>query len=122
MKTAEYCTQHAPDGMVNVKGKMCRTEGCGKLAGFGVAGTKTAEYYIQHTHDGMVNVKKITCRTEGCDKWAAFGVEGMKTVEYCRQQALSGMVNVKKKKEKRHNRVHPGHFATQQVLLFIQLE
>ncbi|CAN0221211.1 unnamed protein product, partial [Ascophyllum nodosum] len=48
MTTGENCTQHAPDGMVNTKGKLCGTEGCGKFAAFGVAGTKTAEYCIQH--------------------------------------------------------------------------
>ena len=39
-KTGEYCAQHALEGMVNVKSKKCRTEGCGKLPSFGVTGTK----------------------------------------------------------------------------------
>ena len=43
-KTAEYCVQHAPGGMVNVKNIMCKTERCGKQPSFGVAGTKTGEY------------------------------------------------------------------------------
>ncbi|CAM9758461.1 unnamed protein product, partial [Ascophyllum nodosum] len=38
-KTAEYCTQHAPDGMDNVTSRMCRTDGCGKYVLFAVAGT-----------------------------------------------------------------------------------
>ena len=81
--------------MVNVTGKMCRTEGCGTRPSFGVEGTKTAEYCRQHALDGMINVNKRTCRTEGCGKIAAFGVEGTKTAEYCRHHTLSGMVNVR---------------------------
>ena len=87
---------HAPDGTVNVKGKMCGNEGCGKFPAFGVAGTKTAKYCRRHALDGMANVKNSICITEGCDTSATFGVEGTKTAEYCRQHALGGMVNVKK--------------------------
>ena len=43
-KTAEYCAQHAPDGMVDVKSRKCSTEGCGKKPSYGVAGTKRAQY------------------------------------------------------------------------------
>ncbi|CAM9780024.1 unnamed protein product [Ascophyllum nodosum] len=42
--------------MVNVREKMCETEGCGKRPSFGAAGTTTAEYCRQHARDGMVNV------------------------------------------------------------------
>ena len=64
----EYCAQHAPDGMVDVKRRKCRTEGCGKGPSYVVAGTKFAEYCVQHAPDGMVDVKSRKCRTEGCDK------------------------------------------------------
>ena len=53
-KTAEYCAQHAPDGMVDVYNRKCRTGSCGKQPSFGVAGTKTAEFCAQHATDGMV--------------------------------------------------------------------
>ena len=33
-KMAEYCAQHAPDGMVNVRNKRCTTEDCGKEPSF----------------------------------------------------------------------------------------
>ena len=51
-KTAEYCVQHAPGEMVNVKNRMCKTERCGKQPSFGVAGTKTGEYCstVHSTH------------------------------------------------------------------------
>ena len=53
MKTADYCAQHAPEGMVNVKRKKWRSESCGKIPSFGVTGTKTAEYCAQHAQGGM---------------------------------------------------------------------
>ncbi|CAN0383929.1 unnamed protein product [Ascophyllum nodosum] len=82
--------------MVNVRSRMCRTDGCGKYALFGVAGTKTAEYCTQHAPDGMVNVRARMCSTEGCGKRASFGVAGTKRPEYCTQHAPDGMVHVRK--------------------------
>ena len=80
-KTAEYCSQHAPDRMVSVDGRKCRTEGCGKQPSFGVAGTKTAEFCAQHALDEIVDVNSKKCRIEDCDERLSFGVAGTKTVE-----------------------------------------
>ena len=44
---AEYCAQHAPDEMVDIKSRKCSTHGCGKGPSFGVAVTTTAEYCAQ---------------------------------------------------------------------------
>ena len=77
-----YCAQHAPDGMVNVKSRKCRTEGCGKQPSYGVAGTQTVEYCCQHARDGMVIIySSRKCRTEGCGKKPSYGVAGTKTAE-----------------------------------------
>ncbi|CAN0309166.1 unnamed protein product [Ascophyllum nodosum] len=95
-KTAQYCAQHALDGMVNVCSINCQTQGCGKRSSFGVAGTKMTENCVQHAMDGMVDVRSRKCRTEGCDKQSSFGVAGTKTMEYCAQRAPGGMVNVTK--------------------------
>ena len=48
-KSAEFCAQHAPDGMISVKSRKCRTEGCGKKPPFGMANTRTAEH-LHSTH------------------------------------------------------------------------
>ncbi|CAM9859658.1 unnamed protein product [Ascophyllum nodosum] len=66
-KTAEYCAQHSPDGMVNVCSRKC-----------GVA---------QHAEGGMVNFYDRKCRTETCGKQLSFGVANSRTVEYCAQHA-----------------------------------
>ena len=98
-KTAEYCAQHAPDGMVDVSSRKCKTEGCGKQPSFGAAGTKTREYCSQHAPDGMVDVRSRNhCRTEGCGKQSTYGVAGTKTGEHCTQHAPDGMVDVKSRK------------------------
>ena len=49
----EYWAQHASDGMVDVKSRKCRTEGCGKYLLYGMDGTKTAEYCAQHAPVGI---------------------------------------------------------------------
>ncbi|CAM9611778.1 unnamed protein product, partial [Ascophyllum nodosum] len=71
--------------MVSVKDRKCRTDGCGKCASFGVAGTKTGEYCAQHAPDGMVNVCSRKCKTDGCSKQPSFGVAGTQTAMYCAQ-------------------------------------
>ena len=97
-KTAEYCAQHALEGMVDVHSRKCRTGGCGKKAYFGVAGTKTGECCAQHLQDGMVDVKSRKCRTATCGKQPFFGVAGTKSAKYCAQHAPEGMVDVKSRK------------------------
>ena len=101
----EYCSQHAPDGMVNIDSRKCKTEGCGKQSSYGVAGTKTAEFcaqhavdYTQHSPDGMVDVYNRKCRTKGWGKGPSYGIAGTKTMEYCAQHALDRMVDVCDKK------------------------
>ena len=56
-KTAEYCSEHRKDGMVNVASKRCTHAGCTKRPSYGVAGTKTAEFCSEHKKSGMVDVK-----------------------------------------------------------------
>ncbi|CAN0354423.1 unnamed protein product, partial [Ascophyllum nodosum] len=82
-KTVEYRTQDAPQGMVDVKSRECRTGDCGKKASFGVVGTKAASYCEQHASD--VCSRKI--RTRGCDMKPLFGVANKKTAEYFVQHA-----------------------------------
>ena len=96
-KTAEYCAQHAPDGMVDVKSRKCRTESCEKWPSFGVEGTRAGECCAQHTPDGMVSVSSRKCKTEGCGKQPSLGVPGTNTLEYCAQHASDSKINVKSK-------------------------
>ena len=78
-KTVDYCAQHVPDEMVDVKSRNCITEGCSKQPSLGVAGTETAEYCSQHAPDRIVDVKKRKYLTKGCGKRPLFEVAGTKT-------------------------------------------
>ena len=98
MKRAEYCKEHAPEGMVDVKSGRCKKESCGKQPSFGVPGTKTAEYCAQHAPEGMVNASRKRCGTEGCGKQPSFGFLGTKTTQYCAQHAPEAMVDVRSKR------------------------
>ena len=90
-KTMEYCAQHAPGGMINVRSRKCRSSTSG-------AGTKIRENCAQHEPDGMINVRNRKCRTEGCVKRALFGVAGTKITEYCAQHAPELMIDIKNRK------------------------
>ena len=84
-KTAEFCAQHALEGMVNVKSKKCRIEGCGKQPSFRVAGTKIAKYCAQHALVGMVHFKSRKYRTKGCGKQPSFGMADTNPAKHCTQ-------------------------------------
>ena len=86
-KIVRYCAQHARDGMVNVKRKQCRIQGCWKQPSFGVASTKTAKYCAQHAPVGMVHVKSRKYRTKGCGKHPSFGVADTNPAKHCTQDA-----------------------------------
>ena len=86
-KTAEYCTQHAPEGMVKVYNKKCKTETCSKELSYGVATTKMAQCCTQNASEGMVKVYNKTCKTKACGKEPSFGVTNTRTAVYYAQHA-----------------------------------
>ena len=97
-KTAEYCAQHVPDGMVNVCSRKCGTEGCNKQPSFGLTGAETAECCAQHAPGGMVDVMNRIYRTERCgvrsDRYknsrilcaARTGRDGQRQEQICRTE------------------------------------
>ena len=95
---AEYCAQHASDGMVDVCKKKCRTKSCGKIPSFGAVGAKTAEYCAQHALDGLFSVSGRNCKIECCGKRQSVGVAGTKIANYCAQHAPDRMTGVKLRK------------------------
>ena len=97
-KKAEYCSRHAPDGMINVHSRKCRTEGCAQIPSFGVDGTRMVKYCAQHALGTMVDINHRKCRPGGCGKFPSFGVAGSKTMEYCAKHAPVEMVDVENMK------------------------
>ena len=110
--TAEYCAQHAPDGVVDVISRKCGTENCSTQPSFGVVDSATAEYCAQHAPDGMTDVKNRKCKTVNCGKRSSFGVAGTKRGEYCAQHASDGMVNVRNRKQCRIEGCHKSFTMT----------
>ena len=86
--------------MVNVCSRKYRTEGCGIIPSFEVAGTKTTKYCARHALDEMVNVCSKKSITEGCGKISLFRVPGTKTVEYYAHNASNGMVDICSRKSR----------------------
>ena len=64
-RTTGY-SQHAKPGMVDVKSKRCRQQGCFKIPPYGVddGGNKTV-YCCQHAEAGMVDAKNNRCAQQG---------------------------------------------------------
>ncbi|CBJ29797.1 EsV-1-7 [Ectocarpus siliculosus] len=105
-KKAEFCSQHAKQGMVNVVHKRCGHTACSTRPSYGDAGSKKAEFCSQHAKQGMVNVRNKRCGHTACSTRPSYGDAGSKKAEFCSQHAKQGMVNV-------HNKRcgHPACFA-----------
>lgn len=93
-KKAEFCSQHARAGMVNVKSNACVQEDCSKQPSYGVAGISRREFCVQHARVGMVDVFSKKCGNEECCKRPSYGVAGTRRQEFCVQHARVGMINV----------------------------
>ena len=105
-RKAEFCSQHARNGMVNVVSKTCCREGCSKQPSFGLAGSRKAEFCSKHAGDGMVHVRSKTCCREGCSKRALLGMAGSRKAEFCSQHAGDGMINLRYGEKKRSVTCH----------------
>ena len=80
-RTAEYCAQDAPDGMVNINGReKCRIEGCSNRLSFGVTGIRETAYCIQHTRPrcGFEGHNRQEIGPHSSDKEAIGGASGAK--------------------------------------------
>ena len=98
-KTAEFCVQHAIEGMVPVvKGKRCAHPSCNKQPLYAQERGKMREFCAQHKKEGMVDVARKRCAHPSCNKQPSFGVEGSKTAEFCAQHKKGGMTNVASKR------------------------
>ncbi|CAB1096544.1 unnamed protein product [Ectocarpus sp. CCAP 1310/34] len=102
-KKAEFCSQHAQQGMVDVCSKRCCHPDCTTRPNYGEDGSKKAEFCSQHARQGMLNIRSKRCCHPNCTKGPSFGEDGSKNAEFCCQYALQGMVDVVNRKCR-----HPG--------------
>lgn len=84
--------QHAADGMVAIKNKLCAYSGCLKHRSYGVAGKRWSEFCAEHVVDEVVRIKEEI--EEGFSKQPEFGVPGNTTTEPYSAPASIGMVGV----------------------------
>ncbi|CAM9522436.1 unnamed protein product [Sphacelaria rigidula] len=85
-KKAEFCSQHARGGMVNVRFQTCCSEGCSKKPSYGVAGSKNARFSPQHARAGMVNVVSYKSSKEGRLKLEILENDNRDEAKLCRQR------------------------------------
>ncbi|CAM9224280.1 unnamed protein product, partial [Sphacelaria rigidula] len=100
-KKAEFCSQHARAGMVDVVNKKCNDDGCSKTPSFCLAGGKNVKFCARYARAGMVDVVTKKCDHEGCSKKPSYDVAGSKTAKFCSQHARAGMVHVVRYKSSR---------------------
>ncbi len=62
---ATLCGKCRLPGMINVKVRLCKHEGCGKQPSFGFPNEK-AVFCATHKEEGMYNNKSRICDTYGC--------------------------------------------------------
>ena len=76
----KYCALHAPDEMVEVVSKKCRTEGCSKQPSLGAADTRTLEYCtIRPGRDGRrveQNILQNQNLQQACVVWGGRNEKG----------------------------------------------
>ncbi len=88
------CLQCKEAGMVNVKVRPCRHEGCTKQPSFGLPnGERT--FCKTHKEAGMVNLKNIICAYSGCRLTPCF-VDSTDLKRYCALHSLRQMTCTKK--------------------------
>lgn len=101
-KKAEFCIQHAPEGMRDVVSKRCNHPGCLKLPVYcmrnsntgGPAAKIAVQFCAQHAADGMVVVRSRRCHHPNCGKQSSYGLPGnSKNAEFCAGHARPGMID-----------------------------
>jgi hypothetical protein len=90
-KTRLYCSDHAPEGYINVVSKKCLAPGCHRLSSYGPSGTKTREFCKSHKPTGYIDVAHKLCANKECGIRAGFNMPGY-SPEYCAKHKKEGMV------------------------------
>lgn len=87
-----YCSDHAKEGMINVKSILC--ELCTTQASFGIENNKPLRCSVHA--EGMINVLKKKCKE--CDLLPSFNYVDENTPIYCSKHKKEGMIDKKYKK------------------------
>lgn len=82
-KTAEFCSRHATECMVDAINMLCRQPGCHTRPSFGAAGSEVKEFCKWHSKEGMVDVVTKKYARPGCPKYAYC----QRKTKFCTQHA-----------------------------------
>lgn len=99
---AEFCAEHAPEGMVLVSPTVCDEAGCYTTASF-FSEDRKIKFCAKHgASKGLVSANVIrrrkTCAEAGCTVRASWGVKG-RGPEFCARHAIEGMTDRKRFKK-----------------------
>ena len=61
-KIAKYCATHKEPGMIDIKNKKCKFEGCDTQPTYAKPGEKIAKYCASHKEPGMIDIKNKKCK------------------------------------------------------------
>jgi hypothetical protein len=105
-----YCHKHKKEGMIDIKRKRCKFEGCNTFPCFGYQKSRGI-YCVKHKKDDMKNIFVVICKEPKCDRVANYGTiynrriwcrlhakknNGIRVVscEKCKQPAVYNSTNV----------------------------
>jgi hypothetical protein len=94
-KTATRCRLHKETDMVDTVHKMCKYEGCMKIASYALRDANMPEYCTTHKGLDMMNIVSRHCDAPGCAVRPNFALPGA-IASKCATHKLDGMVNVRK--------------------------
>ncbi|CAN0378521.1 unnamed protein product, partial [Ectocarpus fasciculatus] len=89
----QFCSKHAPKGMVNLERKKCSVDDCPMPPTYWHEGNRKRRFCARHAEDGMVKLDKKLCPVKGCFTSASYGVMGKKR-KFCAVHAERGMVSI----------------------------
>lgn len=89
-----YCFAHMKPGMVDVKNKTCKYDGCYIRPSFNYPNQKRGIYCVTHKQIGMKDVENDTCVFLNCQTQPIFNYSNEIKGIYCANHRLDGMINV----------------------------
>lgn len=107
-KNAEFCVQHAQEGMVNIVAEIgVGIQVAPRLPSHGVEGTKKTEFQFctRHARDGMVDVVSRRRGHPNNPKLPLYGLASSRKADLCAKQAQEGYGCKNDQKKVRPSRV-----------------
>lgn len=97
----KYCKAHKKAGMIDVKNKKCKENGCRKIPSFNYPEQTIPEYCKEHKKEKMENIHNIRCAVSCCKTTAIYKFyKSNDNKKFCHNHKDKFMINYKLKNEK----------------------